>query len=153
LLFVCLLPWQPLGQYGASSRPMLVSSGFRSSPGHAALGNAICIAPAHCRGHQNGRQTRCFLIIIVDFVINNNRSQRPCYGPLKLKLRHSDIYYNVISLLLFLGIRQQQWMPFQPPLLPADEPTSTKHRGRYNYIDFYINLLNLTIPFDSGLKK
>jgi hypothetical protein len=37
---------------------------------------------------------------IVDFVIDNNRSQRPCYGPLKLKLRHSNIYYNVISLLL-----------------------------------------------------
>jgi hypothetical protein len=40
---------------------------------------------------------------IVDFVINNNRSQRPCYGPLKLKLRHNDIYYNVISLLLCFG--------------------------------------------------
>jgi hypothetical protein len=35
---------------------------------------------------------------IVDFAINNNHSQRPCYGPLKLKLRHSDIYYNVINL-------------------------------------------------------
>jgi hypothetical protein len=40
---------------------------------------------------------------IVDFVINNNRSQRPCYDPLKLKLRHSDIYYNVINLLLCFG--------------------------------------------------
>jgi hypothetical protein len=40
---------------------------------------------------------------IVDFVIDNNRSQRPCYGPLKLKLRHSNIYYNVISLLLCFG--------------------------------------------------
>jgi hypothetical protein len=40
---------------------------------------------------------------IVNFVINNNRSQRPCYGPLKLKLRHSDIYNNVISLLLCCG--------------------------------------------------
>jgi hypothetical protein len=40
------------------------------------------------------------LFIIVNFVINNNRSKRPCYGPLKLKLRHSDIYYNVISPLL-----------------------------------------------------
>ncbi len=40
---------------------------------------------------------------IVDFFIDNNRSQRPCYGPLKLKLRHSDIYYNVISLLLCFG--------------------------------------------------
>ncbi len=41
--------------------------------------------------------------VIVDFVINNNHSQRPCYGPLKLKLRYSNIYYNVISLLLCFG--------------------------------------------------
>jgi hypothetical protein len=40
---------------------------------------------------------------IVNFVTGNNRSQRPCYGPLKLKLRHSNIYYNVISLLLCFG--------------------------------------------------
>jgi hypothetical protein len=40
---------------------------------------------------------------IIDFVIINNCSQRPCYGPLKLKLRHSNIYYNVISLLLCFG--------------------------------------------------
>jgi hypothetical protein len=44
-------------------------------------------------------------------------------------------------------------MPFWPPLLPADEPTSIKHRGQYKYIDFYINLLNLTKHFNSGLKK
>jgi hypothetical protein len=30
-----------------------------SSPGHAALGNAICIAPVHRRGHQNGWRMRC----------------------------------------------------------------------------------------------
>ncbi len=52
-----------------------------------------------------------------------------------------------------MGIRRQRWMPFWPPLLPADEPTSIKHRGQYKYIDFYINLLNLTKPFNSGLKK
>ncbi len=40
---------------------------------------------------------------IVGLVINNNHSQRPCYGPLNLKLRHSNVYYNVISLLLFFG--------------------------------------------------
>ncbi len=28
-----------------------------------------------------------------------------------------------------------------------------KHWGWYKYIEFYINLLNLTKPFDSGLKK
>jgi hypothetical protein len=40
---------------------------------------------------------------IVDFVIDNNLSQRPCYGPLKPKLRHSNIYHNVISALLCFG--------------------------------------------------
>jgi hypothetical protein len=58
LSFHLLLPWRLLGQYGASSCPMAGSSGFRSSTGHAALGNAICIAPAHRCGHQNGRQMR-----------------------------------------------------------------------------------------------
>jgi hypothetical protein len=43
------------------------------------------------------------LFIIADFVIDNIHSQRPCYGPLKLKLRHSNIYYNVINLLLCFG--------------------------------------------------
>jgi hypothetical protein len=44
---------QPLGQYGASSCPMVASSGFWGSLGHAALGNAICIAPACLHGYQN----------------------------------------------------------------------------------------------------
>jgi hypothetical protein len=44
-------------------------------------------------------------------------------------------------------------MPFWPPLLRADEPTSIKDRGQYKYIDFYINLLNLTKAFDSSLEK
>jgi hypothetical protein len=44
--------------------------------------------------------TEAHSFVIVDFIINNNRSQRPCYGPLKLKLKHNDIYDNVISLLL-----------------------------------------------------
>jgi hypothetical protein len=38
------------------------------------------------------------------FCHHNNHSQRPCYGPLKLKLRHSDVYYNVICLLLCFGL-------------------------------------------------
>jgi hypothetical protein len=41
--------------------------------------------------------------VIIDFIINNNRSQRTCCGPLKLKLRHSNIHNNVISLLLCFG--------------------------------------------------
>ncbi len=51
----------------------------------------------------------------IDFVINNNHSQRPCYGPLKLKLRHSNIYFNVISLLLCFG--------HPPTMMDADSAT------------------------------
>ncbi len=43
------------------------------------------------------------MFVIIDFIIDNNCIQRPCYGPLKLKLRPSNIYYNVISLLLCFG--------------------------------------------------
>ncbi len=58
-LFSLLLPWRPLGQYGASSCLMAASSSFQYSPGHAALGNALCsIAPADHHGHQNSRQTK-----------------------------------------------------------------------------------------------
>jgi hypothetical protein len=52
-----------------------------------------------------------------------------------------------------LGIRQGQWMPFWQPLLTVDKQTSIKYRGRYKYIDFYINLLNLNKPINSGLEK
>ncbi len=48
-------------------------------------------------------EDKVHLFVIVDFVINNNHSQRPCYGLLKLKLRHSKIYHSVISLLLCFG--------------------------------------------------
>jgi hypothetical protein len=55
--------------YGASSHPMMASSGFRSSPGHAALGSAICIAPAHCHGHQNGQRRRCICLLLMLFCL------------------------------------------------------------------------------------
>jgi hypothetical protein len=57
-LFCLLLPRQPLGQYGASSCPMAASSGIQSSPGHAALGDAHCIAQVHLEGLQNGLQRK-----------------------------------------------------------------------------------------------
>jgi hypothetical protein len=50
LLFCLLLLWRPLGQYGASSCPTAASSGFQSSPGHAALGDVLRIAPADHHG-------------------------------------------------------------------------------------------------------
>jgi hypothetical protein len=60
--FCLLLPFWPLGQYGVNSPPMAVSSGFRSSPGHAALGDAVRIAPADCHGHQKGQRLRNMLM-------------------------------------------------------------------------------------------
>ncbi len=59
LLFCLLSPWQPLRQYVESSCPMVVSSGFRGSPGHGALGNAVCIPPMPSHGHQNIPWWRC----------------------------------------------------------------------------------------------
>jgi hypothetical protein len=53
VLWLChlLFPWRPLGGYGVSSCPIVVSSGFPVSPGHAASSNAICITPAHRHNH------------------------------------------------------------------------------------------------------
>jgi hypothetical protein len=53
--FVLLLPWQPPGQYGASSCLMVASRGFRCSPGHDALGDMSSLAATHLHGHQNGQ--------------------------------------------------------------------------------------------------
>jgi hypothetical protein len=38
---------------------------------------------------------------VVDFVIHNNRSLIPCSSHYKLKPRHSNIYYNVNSLIVY----------------------------------------------------
>jgi hypothetical protein len=61
-IVVCLLlPWRPLRRYGFSScpMPMAASSGFRCSPGHAALGDAPCITSMPLHGHRNDQQQRC----------------------------------------------------------------------------------------------
>jgi hypothetical protein len=52
-----------------------------------------------------------------------------------------------------VGVCRGQWMPFQQPLLTADEQTSITHRGQYKYINIYINLLNLNKPINRGLEK
>jgi hypothetical protein len=69
LLFVCLLPWRLLEQYGTSSCPMAASRGFWYSPGHAVLGNALCIAPTHRHGYRNGQQRRWFVFQHCFFVL------------------------------------------------------------------------------------
>jgi hypothetical protein len=51
---------------------MVVYSGFWYSPGHAALGNAACIASTHPHVHQIGLQLRyiCFLPLPFLFAVN-----------------------------------------------------------------------------------
>ena len=63
-LYCLLLPWWPPGRYGVSSRP---TSGFRSSPGHAALGDAACIASTPPHGHQNVLRRRCIRSLLPPF--------------------------------------------------------------------------------------
>ncbi len=102
--FCLLLLWRPLGQYRASSHPMAASSSLRSSPGHAALGNAICIAPAHVEGLQNGLQWRCILMSssILSSIITV--AKITCYSQCKLKTICRHIYYNLISLIVYYGL-------------------------------------------------
>ena len=52
-MFCLLSPWRPPGQYGVSSCPMAVSSGFQCSHGHATLGDVVYITPLHRHGYQN----------------------------------------------------------------------------------------------------
>jgi hypothetical protein len=93
-------PWQLLGQYGASSCPMVSSRGFQCSPGHAALGNVQDIAPTFPHGKKMpskwpGEEVLCFPSSI--FGLNMNIAKGPCYGPLKLKTSQNYIVYNVYS--------------------------------------------------------
>jgi hypothetical protein len=54
-VFVVVLFAVKLAAAGAiRSCKMATSSGFWSSPGHAALGDALCIASTDRHGHQNG---------------------------------------------------------------------------------------------------
>ena len=60
--FVCCQPgWRPPRQYRTSSRPMAASSGFRCSPGHAASGDAACIASTPPHGHQMSSDRGAFV--------------------------------------------------------------------------------------------
>jgi hypothetical protein len=102
LLFVCMLPWRLLGQYGVSNPPMAASRGFWSSSGHAALGDSVCIAPAHRHGHRNGHQWRGIhflppLFSLAIIII----TKRPCYGPLILLASYIIVNYYVISSVVY----------------------------------------------------
>jgi hypothetical protein len=88
---------------------------------------------------------------IVVLVINNIHSQRPYYGQLKLKLRHSDIYYNVISLLLCFGRPPTTMDAVLGTIVAGGRALIQLNIRSIKYIDFYISLLTLPKPFNSSL--
>jgi hypothetical protein len=103
-LYCLLSPWRPLGWYGVSSRPMAASSGFRSIPGHAALGDAACIASTPPHGHQNGLRLRCIcsspppfshgVIIAKDHVMVHFLNKTPSYYSTLIGVINIFVYYG-----------------------------------------------------------
>jgi hypothetical protein len=89
-------PWGNTEQIVAQCRHP-VASGVALDMPHRAMPS---VSLRHASWPSKRPADKVHSFVTVAFVINNNRSQRPCYGPLKLKLRHSNIYYNVLSLLL-----------------------------------------------------
>ncbi len=70
---------------------------------------------------------------IVNFIIHNNRSLLPCSSLYKLKPRHSDIYYNVISLIVY------SWLL----LMTIDAILATIVAGRQALIQLNIRLIKI----------
>jgi hypothetical protein len=58
----CLYACCPGGCWGDTEQVVAQCQhprGFHSSPGHVAMGDAVCIAPAHLQGLQNWPRQRC----------------------------------------------------------------------------------------------
>ena len=72
----------------------------KCSPGHATSGNALCIAPAHCQGYQNGQRGRDIPSssppILFDQIVAKHKT--PWYGPFKLTKSSNINLIGVISL-------------------------------------------------------
>jgi hypothetical protein len=70
---------------------------------------------------------------IVNFVIHNNRSLIPCSSHYKLKPRHTNFYYNVISLIVYY------WLP----LTTMDAVLATIVAGGRALIQLNIRLIKM----------
>ena len=102
-MFCLPSPWWPPGQYGASSCLMAASSasGFRCSPGHAALGNATCIASTPLHGHRNGLQWRCICLSTPPLSSDQIIAKRLWYGPFKVVPSYNINIIGVSSLFIY----------------------------------------------------
>jgi hypothetical protein len=86
-----------------SSCIMAASICCRCSPGHAALGDAVyCTGTPPWLLKRPAEEVLCFPSS--SFGLSINIAKGPCYGPLKLKLRHSNVYYFVVCLFVLFGL-------------------------------------------------
>jgi hypothetical protein len=88
---------------------------------------------------------------IVDFVIHNNHSLIPCSSHYKLKPSHKDIYYNVISLLVYYWLPPTTMDAVLATIVAGGRALIQLNIRSIKIYYFYINLLILPKPFDSGL--
>ena len=61
IIFFCMWPCHPHGQYGANTWAMAASSGYKWSPWLPASGNISGIAPAHQCGYWTGSNWGAFI--------------------------------------------------------------------------------------------
>jgi hypothetical protein len=95
IFYIVVLFWQ----YGVSCHPMAGSSGFQCSSGHAAWGNAACIAPLKWPA------TEVHLLVTIIFLHDTTHSKGPCNGPLKLMPSRNINPEGFISLFI------SYWLP------------------------------------------
>ncbi len=101
----CLFACCPGSRWGNTEQVVAwcqrpVASGVALDMPHWAMPSVLLrrIHKAFETGHNGGA-----FVCHHQFVIDHNRSKITCNSQYKLKLRHSDIYYNIISLLLCFG--------------------------------------------------
>jgi hypothetical protein len=82
---------------------MAASSGFRSSPGHAALGDAACIASTPPHGHQNGLRRRCIRSSPPPFLLGVIIAKDHVYGTFKLMPSYYINLIGVINVFVYYG--------------------------------------------------
>jgi hypothetical protein len=128
-LFCLLLPWRSPGQYTAISCTMAGSSYFWCSPGHATLGDAICIAPLQWQSTWPATEVHSIVIVNLviihivaksDFMINKKQWQAIL------------LFVNILftNLYVIIAARRQQRTPYWLPLSPASEPNFNKTIGQ-----------------------
>ena len=143
LFSLSLTPWWLLGQYGVSSCPMTMSSGFSYTPGHPPSGHTLHIAPAHRDGYWNDWQMRCFVSHRRYFTCHNGSLKTRLWS---IKYESEFIYYSLLckySVCILLATTDDNGCCFGDHCLRRASTILKTQRCRYKNINIYINLMIL----------